>query len=227
MTFFDGMYSYEIVALIAGVLLFLVLLAALLKKVFTGGSYVGLLPFFLLAIGMIGFPAVTSIKVSAGVVEMQKKTHELQERPQDVALRSSLQADVGNISARSFKNPQTVTALAQAQFALGQEQQAQDNLNKALETAPGLEPAHDLKAKIDVANKLSTLTEAAEKEPDNAQVKQDLQTTVSQASQYKFANPAVVNNISKAKTILAQPANQPAHNPAMLAVPHAGNVDHH
>jgi hypothetical protein len=55
-------------------------------------------------------------------------------------------------------------------------------------------------------------------------VKQDLQKAVTQASQYKFANPTAINSMKKATTILqAQPAGAAAHpvhvNPAMMAVP--------
>jgi tetratricopeptide (TPR) repeat protein len=221
MAFFDGMYSYEIILLVGGVLLFLVLLAALLRKVFSNEPFSALLPFFGVAVLMIGFPAWSSVKVSDGVVEIDKKTHDLQEHPEDVALRSSLQSDVSKLSARPFNNPRIVTTLAQAQFALGQEEQAKQNLDKALAVDPALKPAQELKAKIEVADKLSALTAAAEKQPENAQVKQELQSVISQASQYKFANPKAVISMKKATTILqAQPVSGAGHiNPAILATP--------
>lgn len=222
MAFFDGLYNYEIISLICGGLLFIVLLAALLRKAFTNQSFAALLPFFLVAVIMIGFPAWSSVKVSDGVVEIDKQAHDLQQNPNDAALRSSLQSNVTTLSARPFKNAQTVATLAEAQFALGLENQAQQNLDKALATDPTLKPAQDLKAKIEVATKLSALTAAAEKQPGDPQVKQQLQNTVQQASQYKFANPAAVNNMKKATTMLhAQPVNGGmVHvNPAMVAVP--------
>ena len=221
MAFFDGMYSYEIILLFAGGLLFVVLLAAFLRQVFANRSYAAMLPFFLVSVLMIGFPAVSSVKVSNGVVEIDKKTHDLQEHPEDTALRASLQSDVNNLSARPFKSPQIVATLAKAQFALGQEEQAKQNLDKALATDPNLKPAQELKTKIEVASKLSALTAAAEKAPENAQVKQDLQSAVSQASQYKFANPKAVETIKKATTILQAPpaSSGTSHiNPAILAI---------
>ena len=103
----------------------------------------------------------------------------------------------------------------------GQVHHSQKNLDKALATDPTLKPAQDLKAKIEVATKLSALTAAAEKRPDDPQVKRELQSTVQQASQYKFANPNAVSNMKRATTILARPASGTAvHvNPAMVAVP--------
>jgi tetratricopeptide (TPR) repeat protein len=224
MAFFDGMYFYEIIALVGGVLLFLVLLAALLRKVFTNQPFTALLPFFMVAVIMIGFPAWSSVKVSDGVVEIDKQTHDLQANPDDAALRSSLQSNVSKLSARPFKSAQVVATLAAAQFALGQEDQAKQNLDKALATDPTVKTAQELKAKVEVATKLSALTAAAEKQPENEEVKQDLQKAVTQASQYKFANPTAINSMKKATTILqAQPAGAAAHpvhvNPAMMAVP--------
>ncbi len=231
MAFFDGLYSYEIIILVAGALLFVVLLAALLRKVFTDESYVGLLPFFVLTVIMIGFPAWSSVKVSDGVIEINKQAHELAAHPDDAALRGTLEANVSKLSTRPFKSPQTVATLAEAQFALGQDDQAKQNLNKALAADPTLKPAQDLKAKVDLTTKLSALTAAAQQKPDDPQVKQELQNTVQQASHYKFANPTAVNNIKKATVILQKPVSggvAPGHvNPAMLAVPAGGlNINH-
>jgi tetratricopeptide (TPR) repeat protein len=221
MAFFDGLYNYEIISLICGGLLFVVLLAAFLRKVFTNQPYAALLPFFMVTVIMIGFPAWSSVKVSDGVVEIDKQAHDLQQSPNDAALRSSLQSNVNNLSARPFKSAQTVATLAEAQFALGQEEQAKQNLDKALGTDPTLSRAQDLKAKIEVATKLSALTAAAEHKPDDPQVKQQLQGAVQAASQYKFANPNAVSNMKRATTILqAQPAggNAVHVNPAMVVV---------
>ena len=202
MAFFDGMYPYEIIVLFAGVLLFLAALAVFLRKAFSSQSYTALLPFFLVATVMIGFPAVSAVKINDGVLEIDKQTHELQENPEDAALRSTLEANLNKVSARPFSNPTTVATLAEAQFALGQEDAAKQNVDKALASDPTLKPAQDLKAKIEVANKLSAATAAVEKQPDNAQAKEELQNAVAQASQYKFANPKAVANMKKAATVL-------------------------
>jgi tetratricopeptide (TPR) repeat protein len=202
MAFFDGMYPFEIILLVAGGLLFVVLLIAFLRQLFNNQSYKALLPFFLVAVLMIGFPAVSSVKAINGLIEIDKKTHDLQEHPGDSALRASLQSDVNKLSTRPFKSPQTVATLARAQFAVGQEEQAKQNLDKALSADPNLKPAQELKAKIDVTDKLSALTAAAERQPENPQVKQELQNTVSQAQQYKFANPRAIETIRKATTVV-------------------------
>lgn len=221
MAFFDGLYNYEIISLICGGLLFLVLLAGLLRKIFTNQPFAALLPFFFVAVILIGFPAWSSVKISDGVLELTKQAHDLQETPDDTALRSSLQTNVANLSARPFKSAQTVATLAEAQFALGQDDDAKQNLDKALTTDPTSKPAQDLKAKIEVAAKLSALTAAAEQKPDDPQVKQELQGAVEKASQYKFANPAAMNSMKRATTILqAKPVNvAPAYGkPGMVAV---------
>ena len=203
MTLPDGMYLYEVVLLMCGALLFLVLLIAFLRLVFTNRPYLKLLPFFLLPVAMMGFPSISSIKVNDGVVEIEKKVHQLQERPDDKELRASLQADVSNVSARPFKNPKTLTTIAQAQFALGQDKTAEATLDQALKVAPTLAPATDLKTKMQLTKNLTALTTAAESQPENTQVREELQQTYSKLSQQPVANPNALSTLSKAKTILA------------------------
>lgn len=203
MTLPDGMYFYEAVLLACGALFFLVLVTVLLRQVFTNRAYGKLLPFFLLPVVMMGYSGIATIKLKDGVLEIEKKVHELQQRPEDKELRASLQSDVSNISARPFKNPNTLTTIAQAQFALGQEKTAETTLDQALNTAPNLAPATELKTKMELTRNLTALTSAAESQPDNAQVREELQQTYVKLSQQPVANPNALGSLSKAKAILA------------------------
>ena len=96
MKFFNGLYSYEIVMLVLGVLLFLVALVKLMKK-----ASAGLVVFFLLAIAMIGYPSIQSIQYEKGVITVDKKVHDLEANPGNEALRASLQQDMGKIEGRA------------------------------------------------------------------------------------------------------------------------------
>ncbi len=214
----DGMYIYEIVLLIGGAILFLAAVIVLLRQVFTNHSYKGLMPLFLIAVLMMGFPAVSAVKFGKDLLEIDKQTHQLQEHPDDQATRAALSSNIKALGGRPIKDPQTITTLAQAQFALGEDQQAKEKVDQALAASPSLTPAKDLKAKIEVVDKLNTLTAAAQKEPDNTQVKQDLQNTLVQANQLKLANPKALDTIKKAGTILQ---SQPA---AIGSVPHGALV---
>jgi len=158
MAFFDGMYPYEIIVLFAGVLLFLALLAAFLRKAFSNQSYAALLPFFVVALAMIGFPSVSAINIGGAVIQLGQQTQELQEHPENAALRSKAEVTLSKVNSRPFSNPATVATLAEAQFALGQEVQAQQNVDKAL--AVGRVEASRLQDRVDAA-KAAKDTEAA------------------------------------------------------------------
>jgi hypothetical protein len=206
MSLFDGLYLYEVVLLICGVLLFLALLAALLRKVFSNLEYKGLLAFFALPIVMIGFPGISSFKVGEGVVEVDKQTTALLSKPQDQQTRASLQSQVSQIEARPFKNPTVLATLARAQFALGDESKAESNLNTALAAAPTLAPAVELKNKIELAKDLKTQTAAAESHPDDPKAREDLRSTITKLSQLQVANPKVIETMAKAQVVLQKNA---------------------
>ncbi len=206
MPMFDGLSLSEFVLLVAGSVLFVVLVIILLRLAFNPGpngpSYTNLLLFFMLPVIMIGFPYWQSVKISQDSIEIEKQTAALQSDPNNEAARKSLEADVGRLSGRSFKNPRTLANLAEAKYALGHENEAKQDLNKALAANPSLPSGVELKQKMEVADRLSELAAAAQKQPANPEVKRQLQNTVTQASQYKFANPKALQSLSQANRVL-------------------------
>jgi tetratricopeptide (TPR) repeat protein len=206
MALFDGLYLYEIVLLICGVVFFLGLLVTLLWKIFANQEYKNLLPFFMLPIVMIGFPSITSIKVKGEVVEIDKTTHDLQSKPQDQQTRAALQTQVAKLGARPLKDPIILASLANAQFALGDENKAASILKRALAATPNLAPAVELKNKIELVNNLRAQTAAAESHPDDAKASEQLLGTYSKLSQVPTANPKLIEALSKAEALLQKNA---------------------
>jgi hypothetical protein len=203
---FDGLYSYEVAILVGGGVLFLVLVLVLLRQVLTNRKYAALLPFFLVSIAMMGFPAITKIQIDKGTLEIDKTTHELQNKPQDKETRTALEADLSKIASRPIRDPNVLTTLAKAQFALGHDEEAESNVNKVLTTAPNLTAAAELKTKIDLTKNLTKLTIAAESEPDNPRVREELQSTYSKLKQAPVANPKALETMSRARLVLEKKA---------------------
>lgn len=195
----DGMHLYEFVLLIAGSLLFIVLLIAFLRQIFTKQPYKSLLAFFLLPIMMIGFPAISEIKIEQGVIEIQKQTDALREDPNNAEKRASLQNSLAKLEERPFKDPGTLATIATAQFAVGHDASAERNLNQALAVNPSLPQAQELQKRIQVASQLKQLSAAAEAQPNDPQVKQQLQSTAARAQQLKVVNPEALKAIAKAQ----------------------------
>jgi tetratricopeptide (TPR) repeat protein len=206
MALFNGLYLFEIVLMVLGVVLFVALLAAFLRLVFTGKPFTSLLMFFVFPIVMIAYPSIQSVTFGQDSVSIQTKTAELLAHPEDKQARSDLQTEIEKVSARPARDAKTAATLAQAHFALGNEQAAQENLQKALQADPNLGAAKDLQTKIDLTHKLSALTATVETKKDDPAARTELANTVSQLTQMKVANPMAMATVQRAQSLLQEQA---------------------
>ena len=198
----DGLYPFEVVLLVLGVVLFIAILIAFLRNVFRDKPYGGLLVFFLIPIAMIGYSSIQSIQIGEGTVTIATKTAELVKSPDDQQLRVSLRTDVAKLSSRPISNAQTVATLAEAQFALGNDTEAQTNLQKAIKANPKLPAATQLQKKIQLTQNLNALTERAKSQPADTATKAELQNTITALQQVGVANPAAVKKMTEARMVL-------------------------
>jgi hypothetical protein len=196
MNFFNGLYNFEIVLLILGVLLFLIALVKFMKN----PSPV-LVAFFLISIAMIGYPSVQSIAYQNGVVTINKQVHDLEADPTNEALRSSLQQNVALVEQRPTTDPVINVALATAHFALGNEAQAKTTLQQALRKNPALPAAKDLNNKIALSDRVQALTAHVEAAPADTAAKTELEQTVSQISKVRTANPTTLRAVTRAQAL--------------------------
>jgi tetratricopeptide (TPR) repeat protein len=207
MPLFDGLTLGELVLLFAGAAFFIALLVLFVIKASKNQSYKGLLPFFAIPIVMMGFPTITSIKINKDGVDLENQVQALQNNPDDEASRKALEAQVSFLQGRTFKNPATNTNIARAEYALGQDARAKQNLQKALQADPKQQDALQLKQRMEVASKLSELAAKAQAQPTNPEIRNQLQQATTQASQFRFANPKALQSIQTANKILqSQPA---------------------
>jgi tetratricopeptide (TPR) repeat protein len=206
MSFFNGLYPWETLMLVAGCLFFLVLLVALIVFVIRNKSITALLPFFVLTIVMIGFPSYQSIQITKDGVTLQKDVDQLKANPTDTALRETVSTQVAKLAARPIQNAGLVTTIASAQVALGDTQSAQTNLDKALALSPQLPAALDLKKRLEIDSNLQKLSSAVEQNPNDQAAKDQLSTLVSQASSMQIASPVTMTNLAKAHVLLGNSA---------------------
>jgi hypothetical protein len=200
MALFDGLYFYEIALLVLGALLFLVLLPVLLRLALSNKKYQHLIPFFLISAGMMGFPAFTKIQIDKGKIEIDKTTHDLQSNPQSQQARADVETSLTKIAGRPIHDPATLATVAKAQFALGHDTEAESNLSQALAADPTLQPAVELKHKIELTQKLTQLTKAGE--ATSPQAREELKKAYTALSNEKVANPKAIDALSKAKVML-------------------------
>jgi tetratricopeptide (TPR) repeat protein len=220
MALFDGLYAYEVVLLVLGVLLFLVLLVAFVVLLTQRRRYGNLLAFFAIPIVMIGYPSIKSFQFKDGVVTIEKDTLALQQDPQNKPLRDKLSTEVANISPRPSADPGALTKVARAQIALGYNAAAEANVQKALQVSPQFAPAVEAKARLDLDRKLATLASQLEQNPNDSAAKAQLQQAVSEAARLHIASPVTLANVAHAHMVIGDHAQaESAINKALAIDP--------
>lgn len=144
MSLFDGLHLYHIVLLVLGTLLFLVLLIMLVLS----PKKRQLLPFFLVAILMIGFPMVKKIQFGSWMIETREETGEVARNPADTTARRALEANLADVEQWPIRTSSTLVTLAKAHEVLGDSVKALAFADSALQLKPNFQEAALLKERI-------------------------------------------------------------------------------
>jgi tetratricopeptide (TPR) repeat protein len=203
---FDGLYLFEWVLMALGVILFIVLVIAFFYQLTHNRSVGMLLAFFLVPIAMIGYPSLQSIQISDNKVSLEKKADAVLANPADTTARNELQQQVEKLRSRSFSDPATLTTISKAEFALGDDQVAKNNLGKALQKDPQLPAAKQLQIKIDSLDRLAPLTAQVKNNPTDEKAKAELNQTLNTVAQQPVANPAALLKVAQAQAALGDHA---------------------
>jgi hypothetical protein len=145
---FDGLHSYEIVLMVLGIVMFVLLAAVLVLYVCQRRKPTTLLPFFMLPVVMIGFPAFQKISFANDVVSVEKAAEKLAENPADAKARTQLVETVKQVEQRPTSDPRVNLTLARAYKSLGQRDRALDRVNSALRANPHLPEATRLREEL-------------------------------------------------------------------------------
>lgn len=158
---FTGLSALELVLMGMGVVIFLALVFLLVWSVMKSRPITSFLPFFLIPIIMVGYPSITAIRFSEGVLEINKIAQQVDEHPADTAAATALKAAVAQMTAsdRLYQSSSALAAVAKAQAALGKYDSASLYLKKAAALDPGAEEvsavSKDLQQKIRVRETFS------------------------------------------------------------------------
>ncbi len=206
MSFLQGLYPYEVVLLVLGVVFFFVLLASFVSLLRRGQPYAGLLPFFVLTIAMIGYPGVKTSNTKDGVITMERTTDQLQRDPTNAALGQTLHSQLTQILNRPTATPQALVAIAGAQFALGDHAGAKTNLAKVPQSVAASPQAEKLKTLIGLDERMTTLMDEVQQHPGNSAAGTELEHVANQVSQLPIASPLLLNRAARAQTLLGNTA---------------------
>ncbi len=202
MKFFDGLYPYQIVLMVLGVILFIALLLLLVVLAVKRRPFAKLLGFFVIPIIMIGFPGIKSFEFSQGVVKVETYTHDLERDPTNKTMRESLASELASLLPRPSSDPKVITTIAHAQIALARNEEARASFNKASQLAPQHPQVLALKERLELDGKLGELAAKVEQQPNNSSAKEELQRTVAEVSSRPIASPVTIVNIARAQTAL-------------------------
>jgi ribosomal protein S15P/S13E len=204
---FEGLYSYEIVLLLLGVVLFLTLLVALLRNVFKDKPYVALIPAFFIPIVMIGYPSIESFKYQDGLFEIQKATNAVQNEPsnpQAQAQLRELQAKVNKIAPRAMADPRAKEILTSAHLVLARG--AVENRNPKA-TAEGKTSSEGEPNKAALLREAGELTETLGHNRNDQNASRRLTAVIHQIKSMGATGPGDVTTIERAEKALGHPVN--------------------
>jgi len=202
MTIFSGLQLYEIVMLVGGCIVFVLGLVVAIVAVVRKESLWKALPPFAIAIVMIGFPAYTKIQFSKDGIDLEKNTEALLNDPENGAKREEVSKEVAKFAQRPMTDPRTLSIVAKAQIALGDNTAAQENVTRALTASPQDAKALSLQKRLELDRNLEQLTATVEKNPSDTTAKSNLNQVVNEASKLQIASPVTTLNLAKAHAAL-------------------------
>ncbi len=126
----DGLALYEVLLFIFGSLLFLVLLFLIILFALRNKPLKPLLLFFIVPLIMLGWPSIAKIKIDATGVDLVKNLEKLEEDPDDPVLKEAVEQTLAELESKPISSPETLIAMAEAHFALGQEDIALQTLEQ-------------------------------------------------------------------------------------------------
>jgi len=198
----QGLYPYEVVIMGLGALLFVVMLIALAAYLIKGKSVTGLVVFFVLSLGMLGFPGLKSLQYKDGLVTLEFNEQQLQQNPENMQAREGLSKGLQAVEDRPADAKASLT-IAKAQWALGNEQAAVKSLQPALGSQTTTQDAIALKQRIESVQKLDDLTAQAEQNPSSVD-KAELEQQLNQVIRQPVVSPKTAATVARAHAALGQ-----------------------
>jgi len=145
---FEGLYSYEKVLMVLGIILFVLLAGALVWFIVKKRNPKQLLGFFILTVLMIGFPAIQKISYEEGKVTLETNLRRVTAEPKNEYARADLKANINKMAQRSISDPVTSLKIARGYQALNEPQKALQRVDSLLRVNPNFIEATKLRSSI-------------------------------------------------------------------------------
>jgi hypothetical protein len=119
MNIFDGLYGYEKLMLLCGLILFVFALAAITVMIVQRRDFKMAMALIVLAIVLMGFPGIQAVKFSQDTVELDRIRMQPQ-APTDPVQKQQAQQALSNLEQRSAGNPQLQAQVSDGYRAIGE-----------------------------------------------------------------------------------------------------------
>ncbi len=195
MSLFAGLYFYEIVLLVLGVILFVPLTVVLTINALKGKDIKGLLPFMGVVVLMIGFSSFQKIKYDNGVIEVEKFAHAAAAGDSTAVVK--MDAKIAMLAPRGKSDPNTLLRFAKAKAIVGDSLSALTYADSALRAEPRLPGAREFKQTVLTPRvDLERTTAQFNANPRNPQLQKEL--TVKVQDYERRPDTSALGSISKA-----------------------------
>ncbi|GAA0890001.1 hypothetical protein [Rhodanobacter soli] len=119
MNIFDGLYGYEKLMLLCGLILFVFALAAITVMIVQRRDFKMAMALIVLAIVLMGFPGIQAVKFSQDTVELDRIRMQPQ-APTDPVQKQQAQQALSNLEQRAAGNPQLQAQVSDGYRAIGE-----------------------------------------------------------------------------------------------------------
>jgi tetratricopeptide (TPR) repeat protein len=132
MKLLEGIQLHELILIILGFILGLALIFIFLYTALRSKPNLKLLYGFIAPLVMIGYPSIQSVQFSKDVIKVEKSVEKFNQNPTDTAALNAMRAELENLPAsRCKRSSDAMTAIANAQAAMGAFESAKANIEKA------------------------------------------------------------------------------------------------
>ncbi len=142
----EGLFLYEIILMILGILLFLALLIRFIVKLPSGDQWKWFTVLFLVCVVMIGYPGIMKVKFDNGMIEIERWSRMVEQNPADSAAKAQLKSAIAAVHDEQLTSAENLAKVAVANAVLGDTLKALTYVDRALSDRPDFTEARVLQS---------------------------------------------------------------------------------
>ena len=201
MTYFDklldGLRLYEVILLLCGSLLFIVVLIILCILVAQRRSIKPIALFFGIAAIMLVWPSIQKFNIESLGASVETKTEAYVKNPTPEN-KQAVENTIAQLKDKQVQNPATVTDIAKAQYAIGNDKQAEQTIVSLPPEEQKTPLVSELKKSVLVSAALKQQIKLVEQKPEDTAAVEKLNRLQERAKVLPNKSIAVERNISVA-----------------------------